>query len=310
VIHRSFSEKRGAIRRAVFSAAVLVSGSSACGEKVEVRLLEKTPPGLGGAGVTSFGGVAGSDGAQGTGAELDAGSEGSAGAGAVVGGSPDASIGDSLIHRYDFAGTGTVVADLVGGADGTLEGGATLDGDGWVTLDGADDYVNLPNGLISSLTSVTLVAWLEWDGGVCWQRIFDFGSNDQGEDMVGNGTSSLFLTPANCPRSVLELSLELASVRIDLLGPQSMPSTRAVQVAVVIDGESEEAGVYLDGAPFVEAVFPLSLGEVDDVNAWLGRSQWVQDFNLRGRYDEFRIYSAALAPDQIEEIWERGPDAP
>ena len=104
-----------------------------------------------------------------------------------------------LIHRYSFDGEGTQVVDSVGSADGSLQNGAVLDGAGHVTLDGKDDYVNLPNGLLSGLTDATLVAWLAWSGGPEWQRVFDFGSTDAGEDMVGNATSSLFLTPKANP---------------------------------------------------------------------------------------------------------------
>src|SRR4051812_28354916 len=62
---------------------------------------------------------------------------------------PPASNTTHLVHRYSFAGDGTRVVDSVGSADGSLENGAVLDGAGHVSLDGVDDYVNLPNGLLS-----------------------------------------------------------------------------------------------------------------------------------------------------------------
>src|SRR6266568_9677916 len=65
----------------------------------------------------------------------------------------------------------------VGTAHGTLLGGGALTGDGKLNLQGANGFVDLPNGIISSLSNVTLEAWLAWNGGAQWQRIFDFGSN-------------------------------------------------------------------------------------------------------------------------------------
>src|SRR4051812_38010382 len=77
---------------------------------------------------------------------------------ADAGGASDAATADAaipappyashLIHRYGFEGQGTRVVDSVGSADGSVEGGAVLDGAGHLTLDGKDDYVNLPNGLV------------------------------------------------------------------------------------------------------------------------------------------------------------------
>src|SRR6478609_5796056 len=121
---------------------------------------------------------------------------------------------EHLIHRYSFDGEGQRVLDSVGTADGSLQGGAVLDGAGHATLDGVDDYVNLPNGLVSHLTDVTLVAWLAWNGGSCWQRVFDFGSTDSGEDNVGNATTSLFATPKRCPGSGPATSFETSTSRI------------------------------------------------------------------------------------------------
>src|SRR5690606_36210421 len=48
---------------------------------------------------------------------------------------------------------------------------------------------------------------------------------------------------------------------------------------------------------------------VDDVNNWLGRSNWTADSNLAGTYDEFRIFGGLLDPDQIRDSYEAGPDA-
>ena len=68
----------------------------------------------------------------------------------------------SLLHRYSFTGTGAVAKDSVGTADGTIETGAALDGNGLVVFDGNSGYVDLPNHLISVLTDVTFVTWGEF----------------------------------------------------------------------------------------------------------------------------------------------------
>jgi hypothetical protein len=222
--------------------------------------------------------------------------------------------GSGLVLRYDFAGEGTRVFDRAGDADAALLGGAQLDGASGAELDGSDDYVDMPNAIVSRLTSATFMAWLEWHGGVCWQRIFDFGSNDAGEGEVGNGTSALFMTPTNCADGVVmasaEFSVEDVIQRNDVVGDTRLPMDRRVQVALVVDAERARMTLYLDGTARAQAPAEFRLADLEDVNNWLGRSQWVQDLNLAARYDEFRIYDRALTTSEITLLYSRGPDRP
>lgn len=215
-----------------------------------------------------------------------------------------------LALRYDFVGTGTRVADLVGEADGELYGAATLDGSGGVLLDGVDDYVDMPNHMLSAHSSVTIMAWLEWHGGPCWQRVFDFGNNDAGEDQVGIATTSLFLTPTSCPDQVMLSMTERGEGREAVVAQRALPFDRNTQVALVIDGELGEATLYVDGEREGARATAHAMSDLDDVNNWLGRSQWVQDGYLKARYDELRIYSGALTQTEISELFARGADAP
>jgi len=63
----------------------------------------------------------------------------------------------TLVHRYGFTND---ASDSVGGANGTLNGNATVSG-GSVVLDGTSGtYVGLPAGVLSTLASVTFETWL------------------------------------------------------------------------------------------------------------------------------------------------------
>jgi len=216
---------------------------------------------------------------------------------------------EHLIHRYSFDGEGSRVVDSVGTAHGSLQGGAVLDGAGHASLDGVDDYVNLPNGLISRLTDVTLVAWLAWNGGNCWQRVFDFGSSDNGEDAVGNATTSLFATPKRCPGTGPATSFETTASRIGSVDSDTaFPVLKVSVLALVVDARAQQLRLYAAGEPLgTGKAGPLSL--LSDENDWLGRSQWVQDEYLRGTYDEFRIYDAALSDADLAGLEAAGPDS-
>jgi hypothetical protein len=231
-----------------------------------------------------------------------------------------ANLSKALVHRYDFEGNGTAVTDRVGTAHGTVEGGgtlATLDGKGVVNLGGgaAGAYVDLPNHLLSTLTNATLEAWVTWGGGDPWQRIFDFGDSTDAEpeDNPANGNSYLFLTPmtdagsGGTLRAVYSLSGGAATAETRAQGSQAMPQVLS-QVVVVVNAAGGTLQVFLDGQPSGQQTFTGSLAQINDVNVWLGRSQYNADVELSGTFHDFRIYDAALTAAQIQASFAAGPD--
>jgi hypothetical protein len=279
------------------------------------------------AGSTSQGASGGSAGSQADGGATALG--GADGGGASQGGAPDAVGGTpsdclegdeppvgSLLHRYSFDGTGTTVSDSIGTANGNLVGGATLDGSGILSLPGnrdgqPDQYLNLPNGLISPLSEVTIVAWTTWLGGAGYQRVFDFGISDVGEGQGASGKSYVAVMPSTGFANGTGLGAEVAapgSATLQLPSPEMM-NDRAAQVAFAFkSGVSLE--LFLDGKSLIQSFTSLELSAIKDVNNWVGESQWSKDHAYHGTFDEFRIYDAALTACQLRTLYDRGPDAP
>ncbi|HEY4159262.1 MAG TPA: LamG domain-containing protein [Polyangiaceae bacterium] len=230
-------------------------------------------------------------------------------AGPPEAGPPDGSPADRrLIHRYSFSGTGTEAVDSISGANGMIINGATLDGAGHLPLDGSDDYVSLPSRLISGLTDATIVAWLDWAGGPCWQRLFEFGSSDTGPNQQGNAVTELFSTPLRCPGTGPTVSYSTLpfSDAVDSNAPFPDPG-QYVPITVVFDGTNATMALYVNGTLLgTNALHPLA--DIDDVTAWLGRSIWPQDVNLHGTYDEFRIYNYPLSEAERIAVEAVGPD--
>lgn len=52
----------------------------------------------------------------------------------------------------------------------------------------------------------------------------------------------------------------------------------------------------------------MQLSDIEDVDNWLGRSQYEDDPVFNGEFDEFRIYGAALTADEIERSANAGPN--
>ena len=248
-----------------------------------------------------------------------------------------------VIHRYSFnesegaAGAGTTVSDLIGSADGTIVGaGGTwtgtalaLPGGDGATADAA--YVDLPNGILSAHAGVTFEAWYTVSGIQNWSRIWDFGSTEGGEVIGGNAGATAgqdyFMF---APNQGQDINLQRFSVRnLDAaalgggLGPvddieEAFDST----LGSITDQEYHVAGVwtsdgngggqtilYRDGVPVGGRTTTFAPPDMNDVNNWLGRSNWTGDNYLQGELNEFRIYEGAMSKAAVEASFNAGPDA-
>ena len=210
----------------------------------------------------------------------------------------------TLAHRYSFT---TNANDSEGSANGILSGGATISG-GAVVLNGSSAYVDLPNNLVSNLTSITYETWFTDYGSSTWARIYDFGNSVGGEGNQGGGTSYMYLTAIGSSGGIRG-AYNLGSGE-QLVDSSSRP-TVGVEHHVVWtqDSNAQVANIYVDGALISQntsfTFTPAAVGAT--VNDWLGRSQY-NDPYFYGSIDEFRIYSAALSAQQVIQDYQLGPN--
>jgi len=220
-----------------------------------------------------------------------------------------------LIHRYDFEGSGTTVVDRVGASDGVIANGGSLSklaGRGVVQLAGGTNgaYVDLPNGLISALTSVSLEAWITWGGGNNFQRVFDFGTSDHAtpENNPKLGTTYLFVSPKTSSGAVtFGYSLTGAGQEQLVAGSSALPQVLS-QIVAVADGSGDAMTLYVNGVQAGTRAWTGALASISDVNVWLGRSQYSADPELTAVYHEFRMYGAALSATEVATAYKAGTD--
>jgi len=270
---------------------------------------------VGGGGGNAAGGTATEPDAAGAGAggaggsAADASSGGSADTTLVARDPPDAvvALGEALAHRYRFEGTGTSAIDGIAAANGALAG-TTLSGLGYVSLS-TGSFVNLPNGLLSASNDRTIETWVVWNGGAIYQRIFDLGSSDGGEDARGVGASYVSLTP-DAGQGVLQVLVTTSGLSAlqQFSAASALPVGTLTHVAVVIDSATNSLALYVAGQ--LDTTFPLTtrLSEINDVNDWLGQAQVSVHPALNGQIHEFRIYDQALSAAQLALSFQLGPD--
>ena len=239
-----------------------------------------------------------------------------------------ASANAALLHLYSFnEGSGTVVTDSVGGANGTIMGDGASWISGQVSLPGGPSttapYIDLPNGIVSSLTSATFEGWVTPTGAQNWGRVFDFGTTEGGElNGPGGGGAGLDYILLSLNRGT-EANTQRIEVRNESPagGGVSTIDSNAMQIlgeqfhfAVTFDAGAGAGGAnvitqYRDGAMVSTGETPINLSDLDDVNNWLGRSNWTADSNSQADYNEFRIYDSALSAAEVSASYSAGPTA-
>ncbi len=200
-----------------------------------------------------------------------------------------------LLGQYTFnesSGT-TVVDSTYNHYDGMLINGVTRDvygkSGGGITLDGVDDYVQLP-GTITDAEDFTFASWVKWDGGAAWQRILDFGDGMNG---------FMFLTPSQ--GNGMQFTIHRDNTDQSIITSSPLPVGQWVHVAVTLSGNTGK--LYVDGK-LVGSNDGMTFNPQDLMTreAYLGKSRFAADAYLKGSLDEVNIYNRALSEQEIGEL--------
>ena len=247
----------------------------------------------------------------------------------------------ALVNRWSFTGTagakaaGTVFTDSIASASAIIVGTGATATTAALTIPGTTTgnqtpaaisaYVDLPNGLISSKTNLTVEAWATVVSVKNWQRLFDFGRMN----IAGMGTgaaageikSDAATAPSNTSSSdnlLLAVNRGTAANTQRMAGRLDGATELGVDTGVTLVNNTEyhfalvvEDGAgsygssgaqwrwYLNGALAASLDVNFHLASIEDVNNWLGRSQYSGDNQANITYNEFRLYNHALTTNEI-----------
>ncbi len=231
-------------------------------------------------------------------------------------------------HRYRFAGDpgeaadGSEIPDEVGGWDAVVRGdGAHFDAEGLRLPGGSSSsapYVDLPNGIISAMADeVSIEFWATQYEATSWARLMSVGSTTVGEvgDPGGEFYGGQVITLATNVGLVPVYRLIRASGKLPdgkiLRETSDYPATelgREFHHVLMYDSKVRHWFWYRDGALMECLPDPKGPSSIPDVNAWLGRSEFSDDQNLNGRFNELRIYDYALSEAEVWGSFRAGPD--
>lgn len=195
-------------------------------------------------------------------------------------------------------------------------------------------YVDLPNGMISALgKTATFMIWFTYNSADTgnWPRLFDFGISTGGEGFSTGGDGVQWLngvpyldTAAEDTQEYIMLSPKrdagpgwryeslvrppANSIIIDPTNNSTIAGGKEACIACVFDGVNRVMSLYVNGVLVGQNTnLTHDLANINDVNNWLGRSQW-PDAMFTGKINEFRIYNIPLTKHWIKAYYEQGPD--
>lgn len=188
------------------------------------------------------------------------------------------------IARYEF---NVGAEDWNRSFNATLLNGASVVSDvtrgNVLNLSGASQYLNLP---LVATNFQTFAAWLKWNGGAAWQRVFDFGADTE---------HWCFFTPKNGNGKMEFAMTAAASVYVqNIIAETAFPTNTWTYLAVALDGR--QAQLHLNGKTIgVNNSVNLLPRDVGATRAWVGRSQFAADAFFSGRVDSIKLDARGLS---------------
>ncbi len=204
---------------------------------------------------------------------------------------------DGEILRYDFTdAAGSVVADRSGnGYDGTIVGGAAWQQGGSLRFDGTDDYVDLPDHILTGVEDLTVEAEVKIDPAQSGSY-FIYGLGNTDASGVGNGY--LFTTGNNYRTSIASGNW---STEQTVNSGSALTRDRWAHLTYTLEGTT--ARLYLDGIEVAKhtnvTLDPGDLGGGQTFANYLGRSLYNADSRFRGEFREFALYNRALSASEV-----------
>ena len=168
-----------------------------------------------------------------------------------------------------------------------------------ISLNGSDQSLMLPANMFAGVTNFTVAAWIYWNGGAAWQRIFDFGNDT---------TNYMFLTP-NSGSGTLRFAITTNGGGAEqILETSPLPVSQWRHVAITRNGST--ARLYTNGVLAVSGTVTITPASFNPALNNLGQSQYAGDPLFNGRLDNFFIYNYALSDTEITRLMNNQPPPP
>ncbi len=157
-------------------------------------------------------------------------------------------------------------------------------------FDGDKDYVTLPAININWAGGLTVEAWVWYDAFQSWSRVIDFS----------NGASSDNIVFANVQTTAkLSLSIHKVAFGQDFNSPSEVLELgKWMHLAATLDPAGNVV-LYKNGQPVATGKQMLP-NNVNRTKNYIGKSNWVNDKDFKGKMAEVRVWNKARTQAEIQ----------
>jgi hypothetical protein len=191
---------------------------------------------------------------------------------------------DALDSANSFHGT--LVGDPVFNSAGKMNQS--------LVLDGADDYVDIPDGFADFRNGLTISLWARPTAAANYARFIDFGNGAPSDNImftrVGTGNTLQY--------QVMHMFVSGGAVE----APDALTLNEWQMLVVVHDPVTTIATLYKNGSPIASGGVALPNNVIRTSN-FIGESNWASDALYAGEIDDVRIYNYPLSEDEIAALY-------
>ena len=220
----------------------------------------------------------------------------------------------TLVNRYSFSdkddgagNLGATITDSVGGPawNGTLPNGGTLTGTQCQLLAASQQYVNLPGGILSNYTAVTIDTWATSGTLPTYCFYFGFGNTDSGS---GLGDYYIFGSLARQYAAITGVDPGYTGEQGTAGGPNL--SNVSIHFTAVYNPPGGYVALYTNGVlQSINTSVTTPMSAIQNVYSYIGHSLYNGDPYGDITMDEFRIYNGVLSPNDVLASQALGPNA-
>jgi hypothetical protein len=200
----------------------------------------------------------------------------------------------TLAHRYSFSETsGTTCTDSIGGAawNGSLPSGGTFGGGQLAAV--SPQYVQLPAGILSNYTAVTIEAWVTFTNQIP-NNAFFFGF---GNTVSGGGYNYIFCAPR---AGRIAITSGTYSGEQNAASGVDFSYHTNFHITAVFNPPLGFVALYTNGIlAGINNSVTVPMSSLNNIYSYIGKSLYTVDPYPNFILDEFRIYSGALNTNEI-----------
>ncbi|WP_222599261.1 immunoglobulin-like domain-containing protein [Aquibacillus kalidii] len=158
-----------------------------------------------------------------------------------------------------------------------------------------DSYIEIPEGVLDNLESVTVSTLVNWEGSGGAQWLYGLGQDQ---------THYTYYTPSYIGGANDRVGIATNSYNNERFAASTkLPSTEWKLVTTVVNGSTETLQTYIDGELVAEAsTNGYTLAEInneDGISGYIAKSFYAADPYFGGMIGDFEIYAGALTAEEI-----------